>query len=92
MFLVLFVLPQILLIGSKIVDKTSFAVPHVIRKKEASGRVYVDGMVSGEIHGTVSGMMRASVEGDVDLSLISGKIREDEAFENSQKEGTGDEA
>ena len=92
MFLVLFVLPQILLIGSKIVDKTSFAVPHVIRKKEASGRVYVDGMVSGEIHGTVSGMMRASVEGDVDLSLISGKIREDKAFENSQKEGTGDEA
>lgn len=38
MLLVLFVLPQILLIGGGIVDKTSFAMPRpILRKREASG-------------------------------------------------------
>ncbi len=82
MILVLFVLPQILLIGSKLVDITSFAVPRVVRKKEASGRVFVDGVVSGEITGTVSGFMRANVDGDVNLTLLSGKA---ESAEQPQK-------
>lgn len=76
MFLVLFVLPQILLIGSGIVDKTSFAVPKVIHKREASGRMFVDGVVTGEINGTISGIMRASVDGDINLNLLSGNISE----------------
>ena len=74
MLLVLFVLPQILLIGSKVVDATSFAVPKVLHRREYSGRVMVNGVVSGEIRGTVTGVMRATVEGDVDLNLISGDI------------------
>ena len=74
MALVLFVLPQILLIGSKAVDATSFAVPKVIHRRELSGRVMVNGVVTGEIHGTVNGIMRATVDGDVDLNLISGDI------------------
>ena len=76
MFLVLFVLPQILLIGSGIVDKTSFAVPKVIHKRETSGRMFVDGVVTGEINGTISGIMRASVDGDINLNLLSGNISE----------------
>ena len=74
MFLVMFVLPQILLIGGGIVDKTSFSVPKVIRRAEVSGRVYVNGIVSGSIHGTVSGYLRGSVDGDVNLNLLSGGI------------------
>ena len=75
MLLVLFVLPQILLIGGGIVDKTSFAMPRpILRKREASGRVFVDGVVTGEIHGTVSGVMRANVDGDVKLNLLSGSM------------------
>ena len=75
MLLVLFVLPQILLIGGSIVDKTSFAMPAaILRKREASGRVFVDGVVTGEIRGTVSGVMRANVDGDVKLHLISGSV------------------
>lgn len=76
MLLVLFVLSQILLIGSGIVDKTSFAVPKVIRKRETSGRMFVDGVVTGEINGTVSGIMRASVDGDINLNLLSGSVSE----------------
>ena len=76
MLLVLFVLPQILLIGGGIVDKTSFAVPKVIHKRETSGRMFVVGVVTGEINGTISGIMRASVDGDINLNLLSGNISE----------------
>ena len=90
MLLVLFVLPQILLIGSKVVDATSFAVPKVLHRREYSGRVMVNGVVSGEIRGTVTGVMRATVEGDVDLNLISGDITNDDA-EKMIPEHTGEE-
>ena len=69
-------LPQILLIGGGVVDKTSFAVPSVIRKREESGRIFVNGRVSGEIHGRITGMVRATIDGDVDLNLIAGEIME----------------
>lgn len=76
--LVMFVLPQILLIGSEIVDKTSFSMPKAnLPKVSGSGHVRVDGMVRGEIHGYVSGIIRADINGDVDLNLISGKSSEE---------------
>ena len=75
--LVMFVLPQILLLGGTIVDKTSFSMPSTVRKKQASGRVRVDGMVRGEIHGYVSGTIHGTVEGDVNLKLISGTAAEE---------------
>ena len=76
-FLVMFVLPQILLLGGTVVEKTSFSVPSAIHRRGASGRVRVDGMVRGEISGTVSGMVHAVVEGKVDLNLISGSVTEE---------------
>ena len=75
--LVMFVLPQILLIGGKVVDKTSFSMPNISKKHTSHGRVKVDGMVRGEIHGIVSGTMHATVDGDVDLNLISGSASEE---------------
>lgn len=89
MFLVLFVLPQILLIGGGIVDKTSFAVPSVTTKAEKHGKVYVNGMVRGEIRGSVHGMMRANVDGDVDLRLLSGGFSaDDQEYSNSSDHTT----
>ena len=75
--LVMFVLPQILLIGGKVVDKTSFSMPNVSKKHTGHGRVRVDGMVHGEIKGVVSGIMHATVDGDVELNLISGAASEE---------------
>lgn len=72
MFLVLFVLPQVLLIGSGIADRTSFQVPSAVKRREVSGRVYIDGAVTGEIRGTISGIVRGTVDGDVDLRILSG--------------------
>ncbi len=77
--LVMFVLPQILLIGSGVVDKTSFSVPAlpVGERRAASGRILVNGMVHGRINGTVHGVIRAAVDGDVDLSVLSGAVEEE---------------
>ena len=70
--MVMFALPQILLIGSRVIDKTSFSVPSVVAKKNSRGRMTVNGMVYGHINGTVRGMIHATVEGDVDLTMLSG--------------------
>lgn len=80
--LVMFVLPQILLVGGGLVDRTAFAMPNVAKRHSGRGRVRVDGVVRGEIHGVVSGIMHATVDGDVDLNLISGNAAE----ENDQDE------
>ena len=79
--LVMFVLPQILLVGGKIVDMTAFEMPNVTKKHSGRGRVKVDGMVRGEIRGVVSGMMHATVDGEVDLNLISGTASEEDEDE-----------
>jgi uncharacterized membrane protein YdfJ with MMPL/SSD domain len=84
--LVLFVLPQLLLISDKLVDKTSFKL---FKKKEnkpceASGRMQVSGVVNGEINGTISGRIDAVVDGNVNLTLVSGNINEEkEECENA---------
>ena len=75
--MVMFALPQILLIGSKVIDRTSFAVPNVIHRHAADGRIRLDGVVHGEIHGTVSGVVRAIVDGDVNVTVISGSMVEE---------------
>ena len=41
----------------------------------------MDGMVRGEIRGVVSGMMHATVDGEVDLNLISGTASEEDEDE-----------
>ncbi|MGN1030076.1 MAG: RND transporter, partial [Butyricicoccaceae bacterium] len=79
MILVMFVLPQILLLGSKIVDKTSFSMPVKEQTVSAGGRVRIEGVVRGEIHGTISGTVRATVDGDVNLNVISGSVAEEGA-------------
>ena len=40
-------------------------------------RIRLDGVVRGEIHGTVSGVVRAIVDGDVNVTVISGSMVEE---------------
>ena len=72
--LVLFVLPQLLLISDKWVDKTSFTLFKKKEKKtaELDGRVRVCGRVSGEFSGTIEGVIDAVIDGNVNLKLLSG--------------------
>jgi len=82
--LVMFVLPQILLIGGGIADKTSFSMKTAARKKEASGHIKVDGLVRGEIRGFISGIVRADIDGEVNLNLLSGEIAEEGEMEDEE--------
>ena len=49
----------------------------MLKKKDTSGRVLIDGIVSGEINGTVHGVMRASVDGDVRLKVLSVSVADE---------------
>ena len=80
--LVMFVLPQILLLGGTIIAKTSFAMPKVNREHRTSVPILVDGRISGSVNGTVSGFFRGTIEGDADLRLLSGKLEPLQENEN----------
>ena len=49
-------------------------MPTAARTHQSRERVFVVGLVTGEISGTVSGLVRASVDGNVNLRVISGRI------------------
>lgn len=55
MLFVLFVLPQILLLGGGLADKTGISMPTAARTHQSRERVFVVGLVTGEISSTVSG-------------------------------------
>ena len=75
MVLVLFVLPQILLLGDRVIAMTAFSVSRPIRSREESGIIRVDGMIRGQISGQIIGTVHGSVRGDARASIISGDIR-----------------
>lgn len=74
-FVVMFALPQILLFGDKLIEKTSFDVNVnlPITTEKTTGLVRLDGMVQGHINGEVIGWVRGTVIGDVDVRVKSGK-------------------
>lgn len=71
---VMFVLPQILLLGEKIIEKTSFAVSIPLKLEKNSGLMRVDGLVQGQINGTVIGEMHGFIRGDASLFVNMGKM------------------
>lgn len=75
-FLVMFVLPQILVIGATIIDKTSFKVSVPIKLDRGSGMLRVDGFVRGQVNGLVVGEMHAFVRGDVAAIVHMGGLEE----------------
>ena len=78
-FLVMFVLPQILILGGKILEKTSFSMPNVSREMRTSSLVAVDGIIAGEVHGMVNGLFRGTIDGEVNVRLLSGRAEETDA-------------
>lgn len=71
---VMFVLPQILLVGEKIIEKTSFAVSMPLKMEKTTGLMRVDGMVQGQINGTIVGELHGFVRGEANLIVTMGKV------------------
>lgn len=75
-FITMFVLPQILILGDTIIAKTAFVMNMPVRTRSAAGLVRVDGMVRGQVNGNVVGVMHAIVRGDVNALIQSGNLEE----------------
>lgn len=87
LFVTMFVLPQILLAGDKIIEKTAFVMNMPIRTKNVTGLMRVDGLVRGRIEGTVTGTMSAIVRGNVSAYVEAGDVTE--LTEEEYKQMTG---
>lgn len=75
-FITMFVLPQILLVGDTIIAKTAFVMNMPVRQKNANGFMRIDGVVRGKIDGTVTGTMHAIVRGNVSAFVEAGELAE----------------
>jgi predicted RND superfamily exporter protein len=77
-FTVMFVLPQILLLGEKIIERTSFAVSMPLKLERTAGLMRVDGIVQGQINGTVFGEFHGLVRGEANIMVNMGKTEPQE--------------
>ena len=75
-FLVLFVLPSILVLGDSIIERTSFKMPAIdLNIKNTNGtmhvqghlRGYISGVVDADFSGILHGQMNASVSTDTEI-------------------------
>lgn len=68
--LVMTVLPQILLIGDWLIDKTAFTITReeeAKKRREASGRIHVNGFVKGYVSGQFEGHMTGILDGEMNV-------------------------
>lgn len=72
--IVMFVLPQILLLGEKIIDKTAFVVSSPIHLQHEAGLVRVDGRINGQVNGVLIGEFHGLIRGDVNAVMVSGSM------------------
>ena len=77
-FLVMCVLPQILLVGDIIIEKTSFTIKRPEIVKNRTGIVRVNGRVRGYVSGIVDAEINGIIRGDVNamLETDNGEIKE----------------
>lgn len=87
--IVMFALPQILLLGEKVIEKTSFAVSIPLKMEKTTGLIRVDGIVSGQVEGSIVGEMHGFIRGNANLFVSAGNIeqkQEDDARQEAQNE------
>ena len=78
-FLVLFVLPSILVLGDSIIERTSFQMKGVKMpaRKEVSGDLRVHGHIRGHVSGFVDARVDGFIHGEINATMITdGEIEE----------------
>lgn len=75
MFLVMFILPQLLLLGDRIVERTRFNLkfPEHGRITRSSGVIYVSGRVRGRVSGTIDANIHGVIHGELAALVESGE-------------------
>ncbi len=87
--LVMFVLPQILLVGEKVIARTSFEMSSPVKLDRGFGVMQVDGFVRGQVNGTVTGEMHALVRGEVNAIVTMGQMN---VLNEAPPEDTGEQS
>lgn len=72
--IVMFILPQILLLGERIIERTSFTMSNPIQLQRENGLVRVDGRINGQVNGIVIGEFHGVVRGDVNAVMLTGSM------------------
>ena len=71
----MFVLPQILLVGDKIIELTAFVMNMPLQTKQISGAMRIDGVVRGKIDGTINGVVHGVVRGNVNAYIENSNVQ-----------------
>ncbi|MGN0642922.1 MAG: RND family transporter [Huintestinicola sp.] len=69
--LVMGVLPQILLLGDSIIEKTAFTIKKRERTQRSNGAIAVNGRIRGYVSGRIEGVMHGVIIGEVDAKIDS---------------------
>ena len=88
-FLVMAVLPQILLLGDTIIEKTAFTLKSPLPIQNRTGIMRLEGHVRGYISGMVDGNFSGILRGSLNAAVAAGSLKEPE--ENGE-EGGGQDA
>lgn len=79
MFLVTCVLPQILLLGDSVIQKTSFKAAPRENTLSHAGTVHLDGKVKGFVNGYIDAEIHGTFQGQIDASVSLGSPVEDDS-------------
>ena len=74
MVMVMLILPQLLVLGDALVEKTRFSIktPELVRTEKSAGTVFVNGHVRGKISGVVDANMYGVIHGEVSAMMDIG--------------------
>lgn len=72
--LVMGVLPQILILGDTIIEKTSFELNRInLAPQSYAGTIRVQGRIRGQVNGTIEGNFNGIIKGNMEATIISGQ-------------------
>lgn len=81
-FLVMGILPQILLLGDIIIEKTAITLKRHLLPQERNGKVTVDGRIHGYVEGILDGTFSGVINGVVNAQVETGALKDEEVSEN----------
>lgn len=92
-FLVMFVLPEILMLGDTIIERTRFDIKPPENTKEIEGAVRVSGHIRGEVHGMIDAEIHGVIHGAVHATIdTKGKDEYQARLPKPKEEVTPEEA
>ena len=85
-FLVMFILPQLLILGDAFVERTCFNIKIPKMARNVSGTIYVNGRVRGRVSGMIDANIQGTIFGDVSAVVETGNYQVEEETNDEKDE------